>query len=99
MNALGLIYQEDKEKIENSWQETFAQDIQQANYDEETEEGIKQFINDILSGKVKLKAHPSQKIHAKIYIFRPVCWAILGNISTPSAQSFSNSLVANNTSA
>jgi hypothetical protein len=33
------IYQEDKEKIENSWQETFAQDIQQANYDEETEEG------------------------------------------------------------
>jgi hypothetical protein len=28
MNALGLIYQEDKEKIENSWQETFAQDIQ-----------------------------------------------------------------------
>ena len=71
MNALGLIYQEDKEKIENSWQETFAQDIQQANYDEETEEGIKQFINDILSGKVKLKAHPSQKIHAKIYIFRP----------------------------
>jgi HKD family nuclease len=63
--------QEDKEKIENSWQETFARDIQQANYDEETEEGIKQFINDILSGKVKLKAHPSQKIHAKIYIFRP----------------------------
>ncbi|VVM19169.1 hypothetical protein BSPWISOXPB_2406 [uncultured Gammaproteobacteria bacterium] len=52
MNALGLIYQEDKEKIENSWQETFARDIQQANYDEETEEGIKQFINDILSGKV-----------------------------------------------
>jgi hypothetical protein len=35
MNALGLIYQEDKEKIENSWQETFAQDIQQANYDED----------------------------------------------------------------
>jgi hypothetical protein len=29
MNALGLIYQEDKEKIENSWQETFARDIQQ----------------------------------------------------------------------
>lgn len=70
-HSLGLIYQEDRKKIEQSWQEKFTLDIKQANYDEQTEQGIKQFIEDMLSGKVSLKAHPSQKIHAKIYIFRP----------------------------
>lgn len=70
-HSLGLVYQEDKEKVEQSWQVKFTTDIKQANYDAQTEQGIKQFIQDMLSGKVSLKAHPSQKIHAKIYIFRP----------------------------
>jgi superfamily II DNA or RNA helicase len=70
-HSLGLIYQEDRKKIEQSWQEKFTLDIKQANYDEQTEQGIKQFVEDMLSGKISLKAHPSQKIHAKIYIFRP----------------------------
>ncbi|MBA5248946.1 MAG: helicase [Gammaproteobacteria bacterium] len=69
--SLGLIYKEDKDNINLSWQEKFVEDIKQANYDEQTEQGIRQFIDDMLSGKVSLKAHPSQKIHAKIYIFRP----------------------------
>lgn len=70
-HSLGLVYQEDKEKVGQSWQEKFITDIKQANYDAQTEQGVKQFIQDMLSGKVSLKAHPSQKIHAKIYIFRP----------------------------
>ncbi len=70
-HSLGLIYQENKEKVEQSWQKTFITDIKQADYDAQTEQGVKQFIQDMLSGKVSLKAHPSQKIHAKIYIFRP----------------------------
>lgn len=70
-HSLGLVYQEDKEKVKQSWQETSITDIKQANYDAQTEQGVKQFIQDMLSGKVSLKAHPSQKIHAKIYIFRP----------------------------
>ena len=70
-HSLALVYQKDVEKIKQSWQKKFITDIKQANYNEETEQGIKQFIQDILSGKVSLKAHPSQKIHAKIYIFRP----------------------------
>lgn len=70
-HSLGLVYQEDKEKAKQSWQEAFITDIKQANYDEQTEQGVKQFIQDMCRGKVSLKAHPSQKIHAKIYIFRP----------------------------
>lgn len=70
-HSLALVYQEDKEKIEQSWQEKFIEDIKQASYDKKTEQGIKQFIQDILDEKVNIKAHPSQKIHAKIYIFRP----------------------------
>lgn len=45
--------------------------IQEADYDEITEKGIIQFINDLTEGKIELKAHPSKKIHAKVYIFRP----------------------------
>lgn len=46
-------------------------DIQNAKYDKITENGIIQFIKDLTEGKIELKAHPSKKIHAKVYIFRP----------------------------
>lgn len=46
-------------------------DIQKADYNKETEEGIIQFIEDIISKKIEIKAHPDKKLHAKIYIFRP----------------------------
>ncbi|KAF3977885.1 MAG: hypothetical protein HFP77_04895, partial [Methylococcales symbiont of Iophon sp. n. MRB-2018] len=49
----------------------FLSDIQQANYEQKIEDGIKQFIADMITGKVTLKAHPSKAIHAKFYIFRP----------------------------
>lgn len=46
------------------------EDIQTADYTKEVEDGILQFIKDIASGKIEIKAHPSKNIHAKIYIFR-----------------------------
>lgn len=46
-------------------------DIEQAEYDQEIEQGVFQFIQDIVSGKIKIKAHPDKKLHAKIYIFKP----------------------------
>lgn len=46
-------------------------DIEKANYDEETEKGILQFIDDLICEKIELRAHPNKKIHAKVYIFRP----------------------------
>ncbi|HZY79100.1 MAG TPA: helicase-related protein [Cyclobacteriaceae bacterium] len=48
------------------------QNIQDAEYDEATEKGIIQFIDDLVNEKIELRAHPKKKIHAKVYIFRPV---------------------------
>ena len=56
---------------QKDWEQQFLQDVAQARYDQETEEGIKQFVEDIKANKVYIKAHPSQNIHAKIYILRP----------------------------
>jgi superfamily II DNA/RNA helicase len=52
----------------------FKEDIQQASYKKEVEEGIIQFVEDVTSGKIEVKAHPDKNIHAKIYIFRPENW-------------------------
>lgn len=49
-------------------------DIEQCDYSKEVEEGIIQFIDDITTGKIEIKAHPDKNIHAKIYIFRPKQW-------------------------
>jgi len=46
-------------------------DIQDADYKKNVEDGIIQFVNDITDNKIEIKAHPSQKLHSKIYIFRP----------------------------
>ncbi len=49
-------------------------DIEQCDYSKEVEDGIIQFIDDITTGKIEIKAHPNKNIHAKIYIFRPKQW-------------------------
>ena len=46
-------------------------DIQTASYTRDTEVGILQFVDDVVSKKICLKAHPTQRLHAKLYIFRP----------------------------
>ena len=72
MHADGLaLFKGNSEKTIEDWQERFIGDVHEANYDQETEQGIKQFIDDIQTEKVQIKAHPSRAIHAKIYIFRP----------------------------
>ena len=47
------------------------QDIQSADYDKQVEDGIIQLVKDVAEGKIEIKAHPSKKLHSKIYIFRP----------------------------
>lgn len=46
-------------------------DIETSNYKKEIEEGMFQMVEDLLDGKLELRAHPSKKIHAKIYILYP----------------------------
>ena len=46
-------------------------DIQQARYSKDVEKGILDFVDDVVSKKLEIKAHPTRKLHAKIYIFIP----------------------------
>lgn len=52
----------------------FKEDIQQASYRKDVEDGIIQFVEEVASGRIQIKAHPDKNIHAKIYIFRPENW-------------------------
>ena len=67
----GQLYLANPYETKASLIEEVVKDIQEANYDEVTEKGILQFIDDLASGKIELRAHPDKKIHAKVYIFRP----------------------------
>ncbi|MBP8994132.1 MAG: helicase [Bacteroidales bacterium] len=67
----GQLYLENPDETKANFLEEIIKNIQEANYDEVTEKGILQFIDDLVSGKIELRAHPKKKIHAKVYIFRP----------------------------
>lgn len=67
----GKLYLESPQETKEAFIEEIASNIQQANYDKITEEGIIQFLKDLVSGRIELRAHPGKKIHAKVYIFRP----------------------------
>ncbi|SHG02660.1 PLD-like domain-containing protein [Mariniphaga anaerophila] len=67
----GQLYLENPDETKADFLEEIIKNIQEANYDEVTEKGILQFIEDLVSGKIELRAHPKKKIHAKVYIFRP----------------------------
>ncbi len=70
----GLLFQGDANQTLIEFLNEAKKDIQDSNYTKEVEEGILQFIEDISTKKIKIKAHPSKRLHAKIYIFRPEKW-------------------------
>ncbi|MCC3158658.1 phospholipase D-like domain-containing protein [Hymenobacter sp. 15J16-1T3B] len=67
----GQQYIKDPQQTKDEFVAKLAHDIQGAAYDQETEEGLIQFIDDLLLGKIELRAHPDKTIHAKVYIVRP----------------------------
>jgi len=67
----GQLYLNNPEETKADFLEGILKNIQEADYNEITEKGIIQFIDDLISGKIELRAHPRKKIHAKVYIFRP----------------------------
>lgn len=73
-NSKGLLFQGDSNQTLLEFINEAKEDIQSANYTKEVESGILQFIEDISSKKIEIKAHPTRKLHAKIYIFRPKIW-------------------------
>jgi superfamily II DNA/RNA helicase len=70
----GLLFQGDANQTLIEFLSEVKSDIQEADYNQEIEQGILQFIEDIATKKIEIKAHPSKKLHAKIYIFKPKGW-------------------------
>ena len=46
-------------------------DIESSNYRKEIEDGMFQMVQDLIDVKLELRAHPSKKSHAKIYVLYP----------------------------
>ncbi len=59
------------EEVKNDYLRQVRRDIENSGYKKEIEDGIFQMVQDIADGKLELRAHPSKKIHAKIYILYP----------------------------
>jgi superfamily II DNA/RNA helicase len=66
----GLLYLESSEETKETFLNEIIENIQKSDYNKDTEEGILQFLQDIISEKIEMRAHPTMKIHAKVYIFK-----------------------------
>lgn len=69
-----------------TYKHDFIQDVKDAGYYKDIEEGILLLIDDIHSGRVELKIHPTKDLHAKFYLFLPEKhtkhsdgWVIMGS--------------------
>ena len=69
-NQQGLLFNPDDEQSQEEFFSELKKNIQEAQYDKDVEDGMLQFIEDIVSGKIEMRIHPKQNIHAKVYIFR-----------------------------
>ena len=67
----GLLLPTDTSATKQDYKDRLKQEIEDADYSRDLEQSILQFISDITTEKIRLKAHPTRKLHAKIYIFRP----------------------------
>ncbi|MCA0230138.1 MAG: phospholipase D-like domain-containing protein [Bacteroidetes bacterium] len=66
----GVLFQADAHLSQQQFFDSLRENIQQATYAKHIEDGMLQFIHDLATGKLQLRVHPKQNIHAKIYIFR-----------------------------
>jgi len=67
----GMLFLVDPGVAIGKFRKALEADIQQAGYSQEIENGIIQFVDDVVSGKLEIKAHPKKNLHAKIYLFIP----------------------------
>ncbi|MBO4612665.1 MAG: SNF2/RAD54 family helicase [Bacteroidaceae bacterium] len=60
-----------EEEVKEECLRLLKEDIEQSHYTKKVEDGMLQMVQDLIDGKLELRAHPSKKIHAKIYILYP----------------------------
>ncbi|MDE0685090.1 MAG: helicase-related protein [Candidatus Poribacteria bacterium] len=69
--GLQLQFSGDVERTKREYLNELEREVEDADYALEIEESVRRFIDDIAKGRIQIKAHPSRRLHAKIYIFRP----------------------------
>ena len=81
-----MLMLEDAEKAKAIYDEEFRQDIINAHYAPEIEEGILQMCQDLADGRLQMKVHATKNLHAKFYLCLPQThtnysdgWVIMGS--------------------
>ena len=70
-NRKGELFFGAEEEVKDECLRMLKADIEQSHYARNVEDGMIQMLQDLADGKLELRAHPSKKIHAKIYILYP----------------------------
>ena len=90
--AAGKMFFGDNEVSLEQYCDDFLRDICQSDYSSEVDDGIRQFCEDIASGRLQMRIHPTRDLHAKFYLCLPQKhsehsdgWVIMGS-SNISAQ-------------
>lgn len=60
-----------EEEVKEEYLRKIRTDIETSNYRKDIEDGMYLMVQDLLEKKLELRAHPSKKIHAKIYVLYP----------------------------
>ena len=75
-----------QEEAKNTYTQDFTDDIRDAGYSAEIENGILQFIDDLKCGRIEIRIHQSKTLHAKFYLCLPEKhtehsdgWVIMGS--------------------
>lgn len=85
-NMLFLTTPEVSVEVREQYGRDFVRDVRDAGYYEDVEQGILALGEDLRSGQVELKIHPTRDLHAKFYLFLPQKhtpnsdgWVIMGS--------------------
>ena len=88
----GLLFFGDEKRTKDEFLKWFVQDVKESKYAKEVEDGILQFIEDLISGKIEVRASSNKTIHAKFYLFLPENhtehsegWVIMGSSNLTNA--------------
>ena len=67
----GVMFFGAEDEVKEECLRLLKEDIEHSHYSQKVEDGMLQMVEDLMDGKLELRAHPSKKIHAKIYILYP----------------------------
>src|SRR5215210_927694 len=67
----GLLLLGDADKTLAAVRKALEKDVQTAPYRKDVEDGIRQFVADVAAKRVQVRAHPTKRLHAKLYVFLP----------------------------